>query len=56
MDKEDAAHTHTPYVYNGILYSHKKDEIEIFTAKYSTLCICYILLIWMPYDFTNMWN
>ena len=32
MDKEDVAHTH-----NGILVSHKKNEIELFVMRWMDL-------------------
>ena len=53
MDKEYVVH-----IYNGILFSHKKNEIMPFTATWMDLEI--IILIererQIPYDITYMWN
>ena len=55
MDKDDVRYTHT---HNGILFSHKKNEIMPFTATWMDLEI--IILIererQIPYDITYMWN
>ena len=54
MDKEDVI-----YTYNGILLSHKKNEILPFATTWMDLesvMLSEISQRQMPYDFTYMWN
>ena len=52
MDEEDVV-----YMYNGILLSHKKNEIMTFAATWTDLVI--IILVrqrQILYDITYLWN
>ena len=52
MDEEDVV-----YIYNGILLSHKKNEIMTFAATWTDLVI--IILVrqrQILYDITYLWN
>ena len=56
MDKEDAVHIH-----NGVLLSHKKNEIVPSAATWMQLEIIILSKVsqrerLLPYDITYMWN
>ena len=54
MDKDDAVH-----IYNGILLSHKKNEIMPFAAMWMDLEIIILSEVrkrQISYDITYMWN
>ena len=54
MNKEDVVH-----IYNGILLSHKKNEIMPFTATWMDLEIIILSEVsqrQISYDVTYMWN
>ena len=52
MDKEDVVH-----IYNGVLLSHKKNEIRAFAATWMDLEIFIPNEVrQIPYDITYTWN
>ena len=52
MDKEDVVH-----IYNGILFSHKKNEIKLLAATWvDPEMIIPSEVRQIPYDITYMWN
>ena len=63
MDKEDAVYTHThthTHTHNGVLLSHKKDEIMPFVTTWMDLEIIILSKVSQKkkekYNSTYMWN